>query len=555
MAYALGLDFGTSFVRALLLDCESGEEVVSCEEGYPSGIDGVIVDAQDGYLARQNPKDYLIALESAVRRCMAESALSPESIIGIGVDATASTILSVDRHMRPLSEDSRFSGNINALAWLWKDHTALNEAEEITRAAERMRPVYLSKIGGFYSPEWFFSKLLSLCRNDRKVFDAAAGFIELADYIPARLCGKRSPSEAVRSICAAGHKALFSREWGGLPDESFLASLDPGFLGLRNRLYYDAFPAGVRAGVLCAEWAEKLRIREGVPVSVGAIDAHVGAVGAGIKPGVLVSIMGTSGCDMMLFPSDKDLDDIPGICGVVPDSVVPGFLGIEAGQAAVGDIFYWFLQRFLPGEKKERYQHYMDLAASIPPGGTGLLALDWHNGNRSVLMDPKLTGMVVGLTLSTRPEELFRAFMEATGFGCRMIIERLEEYGVAADRIIVCGGLAEKNPLLMQIYADITGRDLWVSDSAQACALGAAIFGAVAAGKRAGGFDTVLEAQELACSFKPVIYSPIPRHKEIYNRLFFLYRLLHNAFGTGDQPSLRHVMKELLTMKERDERF
>jgi L-ribulokinase len=313
MAYALGLDFGTSCVRALLLDCESGEELVSCEQGYPSGIDGVIVDAQDGYLARQNPKDYLIALESAVRRCMTESALSPESIIGIGVDATASTILSVDRQMRPLSEDPYFSGNINALAWLWKDHTALNEAEEITRAAERIRPVYLSKIGGFYSPEWFFSKLLFLCRNDRKVFDAAAGFIELADYIPARLCGKRSPSEAVRSICAAGHKALFSREWGGLPDESFLSSLDPGFLGLRDRLYYDALPAGVRAGALCAEWAEKLRIREGVPVSVGAIDAHVGAVGAGIKPGVLVSIMGTSGCDMMLFPSETVARDFKGI--------------------------------------------------------------------------------------------------------------------------------------------------------------------------------------------------------------------------------------------------
>ncbi|HOK80820.1 MAG TPA: ribulokinase [bacterium] len=553
--YALGLDYGTNSMRAVLVNLQTAREVIELVENYPSGKDGVIVDHKNAHLARQNPADYLYCLEKIGRKLtklMKRKGIKSEEVIGIGVDTTGSTPIPVDENLVPLAMKREFRNNKNAMAWLWKDHTSADEAEEITNLAKKVRPEYLSKIGGVYSSEWFFSKILHLARTDRKVFESSASFVELCDFIPAILTGCTSPSQVLRSICAAGHKAMYNLQWGGLPDEEFLEMLDPLFKNLRNKLYQKAYPAGVKAGGLSKYWAKKLGLCEGTPVSVGAFDAHMGAVGAGIKENVLVKIIGTSTCDIMIFPEEKNLPDIPGLCGIVPDSVVPGFIGLEAGQSAVGDIFYWFLKTFLPEKRKNIYDYYSRLAKNIKPGSSGLLALDWHNGNRTVLVDQKLTGLVVGFTLNTKPEELYRALIEATGFGARVIIDRLDEYGVKAHSIVACGGIAEKNSLLMQIYADITGKEIKIAASKQTCALGAAIFGAIAAGKEKSGFSDVRQVQETLCKFKPISYIPDKKNHEIYNLIYQEYKKLHDAFGLESyQGNLYSVMKNLLKIKLR----
>ncbi len=555
MKYSLGIDFGTASVRAALIDIETGEEIITEVENYPSGIDGVVIDEKNPYLARQNPLDYHTCLEKVLKRISLLSnkkKIKTENIVGIGIDTTGSTPIPVDENLVPLSFHEAFKNNKNAMAWLWKDHTSKDEAEEITELAKKKRPEYLLKIGGIYSSEWFFSKILHLSRIDKKVFDASASFVEACDYIPAILAGKKSPDEILRSVCSAGHKAMYNEKWGGLPDAQFLQSLSPAFKGLRKKLYLKAYTAGVCEGFLCKEWAKKASLPEGIPISVGGLDAHIGAVGAGIKKNVLVKIMGTSTCDMMISPKDNHVSDIPGLCGIVYGSIVPGCFGLEAGQSAVGDIFYWFLKTFLPqsNDVKDNYKHYSKLAEKISPGKSGLLALDWHNGNRTVLIDQKLTGLIVGLTLNTKPYEVFRALIEATGFGARTIIERFEEYGIKIKDIITCGGLPEKNPLLMQIYADITGRELKIAASSQTCAVGAAIFGAIA-GREKSGISTVEELQEKVCKFKNTVYTPGQKNKRIYDKIYLLYKSLHDAFGTSTyNKNLYNVMKDLLKIKE-----
>lgn len=553
--YSLGIDFGTNSVRSVIVDLETGSELGGSVCNYPSGVDGVIIDEKNPYLARQNPLDYHVCLEKVVKETVSKTGndggFSTEKLIGIGVDTTGSTPLPIDRRLDPLSFHDEFKDNPNAMAWLWKDHTSSDEAVEITELARKIRPQYLAKIGGVYSSEWFFSKILHLSRVDMEVFEKSASFIELSDYIPAILTGKERPKDVLRGICAAGHKAMFSKEWGGLPDDEFLESLSDDFKGLRVRLFDTAYPAGVVEGYLCEEWAEKLAFPEGIPVSVGALDAHVGAVGSGIGEGVLVKIMGTSTCDMMVFAPGKQVPDIPGVCGIVPGSIVPGYIGLEAGQSAVGDILYWFVKRFMPQTKEDPYSYFSSLAARLKPGESGILALDWHNGNRCVLVDQKLTGLILGFTLNTKPEEVYRALIEGTGFGAQVIIDRIEEYGVQVKEIIACGGLAEKNPLLMQIYADITNRELKVVASPQTCAVGAAIFGAIAAGKEEEGFENVQEAQEGICKFKDIIYKPIAENRAAYEKLYSLYKKLHDSFGTKTyQENLFSVMKELLRARD-----
>ncbi|HOL21924.1 MAG TPA: ribulokinase [bacterium] len=553
--YSLGLDFGTNSVRAVILDLESGIEIADAVCRYPSGVDGIILDEKNPHLARQNPLDYHISMEKVVKDVLKKAEknkrFSPEKIIGIGVDTTGSTPLPVDEKLVPLAFYNDFKNNKNAMAYLWKDHTGADEAEEITEVAREERPQYLSKIGGVYSSEWFFSKLLHLIRTDRKVFNAMDSFVELCDYVPAVLSGRKSPSEVVRSICAAGHKAMYSEEWGGLPDDDFLCKVDSAFKGIRKKLYQKAYPAGNVAGYLCSEWAKKTGLPEGIPVSVGAFDAHMGAVGAGVREGVLVKVIGTSTCDMTVSSIDKKLKDIPGICGMVPHSIIPGYTGIEAGQSAVGDIFNWFVKRFASPHLKNPHTYYVSLAEKMKPGETGLIALDWHNGNRNILVDQKLTGLIAGFTLNTKPEEVYRALIEATGFGARIIIERLEEYGVRIEEIIATGGIPDKNPLLMQIYADITGRALKIAESSQTCAVGAAIFGAVAAGKKKGGFSSVEEAQKRICRYKNVIYKPKMKDKETYDKLYLIYKDLHDTFGTKTtDKNLYYVMKKLLEIRQ-----
>lgn len=558
--YALGLDFGTNSCRALIVDLRDGVEVATAVFPYPSGEEGILLDPKDPNVARQNPADYLAALEVSVRDAIRKARdrhpeFNPHHIIGIGVDTTGSSPLPVQEDGTPLAFRPEFEERLEAMVWLWKDHSSYAEAAEITSCARKMRPQYLAKIGGVYSSEWFWSKILHCRRKAPDAFRAAHRFVECCDYIPALLAGETRPEKIVHSVCAAGHKAMYNESWGGLPDKEFLAVLDPELGALRERLYGKAFSSDHLAGRLSPEWASKLGLENHAAIAVGAFDAHMGAVGAGIKEGTLVKILGTSTCDIMVSPGQKGVADMPGVCGIVDGSVLPGYLGIEAGQSAVGDIFLWFVHHLVPESygrtDEEKFRNLEVEAARQKPGEHGLLALDWNNGNRTILVDPLLSGLLIGQTLHTKAHEIYRALIEATAFGALTIINRLEECGVEVRDIVNCGGLAVRNPFLMQIYADITGRPMKVSRSEQTCALGAAIFGAVAAGRDASGFASVEEAQAAITGIKEV-FNPNPAQVEVYQELYRLYSQLHDAFGTHERSGTMHnVMKELIALRER----
>ncbi len=556
--YTLGLDFGTNSVRALIVDVKNGREVGTAVHGYTTGRDGVILDDRNPNLARQDPAEYGKGMVIAVRQALAaarraDRRFDPSNIIGIGVDTTGSTPLPLDREGTPLALKKEFRKNPNAMAWLWKDHTAHAEAAEITALAAREHPEYLAKCGGTYSSEWFFSKILHCLRTDRRVFDAAWSWAECCDYVTALLTGTTRPELMKRSRCAAGHKAMFNDAWGGLPSKEFLAKLDPRLGALRDRLFERTYAIDVMAGALTPAWAKKLGLAAGIPVAVGALDAHLGAVGSGAAKGKFVKIVGTSTCDICVWPADGSLPDVPGLCGIVDGSVLPGYLGLEAGQSAVGDIFNWFVNEIQPGGPgKGSHEALTRKAARLRPGQSGLLALDWNNGNRTVLVDQRLSGLLVGQTLRTRPEEIYRALIEATAFGALTIIRRHEEYGIAVDEVRNCGGIPEKNPLVMQIYADVTGKEMKIARSAQTCALGAAIAGAVVAGKAAGGYTAFPEAQAAMTGVKKKTYKPDPRNRAVYAELYGLYKQLHDAFGTKEgSGSLYNVMKDLLDIRDR----
>ena len=553
--YAIGLDYGTNSVRSLIVDTATGKEVGSAVWPYAHGQAGILgSDAPN--LARQHPADYVQGAEVTVREALAEAAgkrksFKPQQVIGIGVDTTGSTPLPVDAAGQPLAMKKAFANDLDAMAWLWKDHTSIAEAEEITELAAKTRPGYLAKCGGTYSSEWYFSKVLHAKRVAPEVFKAAAAWVEIADWIPALLAGRTAPAGLKVGICAAGHKAMYNDAWGGYPDEEFLAGLDPALAELRQRLPAQAFSVQDAVGGLCAEWAERTGLPEGIPVAVGAFDAHLGAIGAGIRPGSLVKVLGTSSCDMMVAPLSKELPDIPGLCGIVPESILPGYYGLEAGQSAVGDIYNWFVNYIQPGGPEAgSHEALTKVARKLAPGESGLLALDWNNGNRTVLVDQRLTGLLLGQTLSTTGAEVYRALVEATAFGGRSIIERFEDYGVKVRQVINCGGIAEKNPMVMQIYADVTGREMKIAGSSQTCALGAAIAGAVVAGKAAGGHGSFAAAQKAMTRLKDKSFKPQPKARRVYNDLYDLYKTLHDAFGTAEwSGNLHHVMKRLLAIR------
>jgi L-ribulokinase len=557
--YAIGLDFGTNSCRSLLVNVASGRELASSIFPYPSGSDGVILDASDPSLARQNPADYILGIEATIKGVIeqgkdADPEFNPGSVIGIGVDTTGSSPMPVDRQGQALCFHPEFANDPAAKVWLWKDHTSYREAGQITQLASDIRPEYLSKIGGTYSSEWWWSKILRCKNTAPRVFDAASSWVEICDWIPAVLTGELGPGKLKRSVCAAGHKAIFNPAWQGLPDEEFLNRLSPGLGALRQRLYSRAYTADCLAGTLSPEWASKLGLPASVAIAVGAFDAHMGAVGAGISPGVLVKIIGTSTCDIMIHPNDKPLRDIPGVCGIVDGSVAPGFYGIEAGQSGVGDVFLWYVNNLVPerfgGTAEEKFSALEKAAAVLLPGESGLLALDWNNGNRTVLADVRLTGLLVGQTLHTQAHEIYRALLEATGFGALAIIDRIEEYGVAVKEVVNCGGLAAKNALLMQIYADITGRPMKISRSGQTPALGAAVFAAVAAGESAGGHRSVADAQ-MSMVGTGNEYLPVGSNHKIYKQLYALYRQLHDACGTPEWTGrMFNLMKELLDIRD-----
>ncbi len=554
MALTIGIDYGTNTVRAIVVDCSNGREIGSCVVDYPGGKQGVLLDAREHHLARQHPGDYLFGLQKSLVGALEEAAKTPgfsvRDVIGIGVDTTGSSPMPVDRNNVPLGVHDKFKENLAAQCWLWKDHTSYDEAERITRTAAEHRPHYIAKCGNAYSSEWFWSKIWHCLKTSPEVFDAAYSWVELADYVPSVLAGITDPLAIKRGICAAGHKALFSDEWGGLPDKEFLALLDPALAELRDRLYDHAWDATTAAGKLSPEWAAKTGLPEGIPIAIGEFDVHYGSIASGIQEGVLVKVIGTSTCDCCVVKADRRVEDIPGICGIVKGAILPGYYGIEAGQSGVGDIFNWWVEVVCEGDAR-LHATLTHEAARQKPSESGLIALDWNNGNRTILVDARLTGLILGQTIHTTRAEIYRALIEATAFGARMIIERIREYGVRIERVVCCGGVAEKNPLLMQIYADVTGCAMQIAGSSQTCALGSAISAAVLAGEKAGGHGNFETAQQRMTSLKQVRYEPIPENVAIYNRLFKIYRDLHDAFGGVNRSAdLSKLMKDLIRIRE-----
>jgi L-ribulokinase len=551
--FVIGLDYGTNSVRALLVNTANGHEAAEAVWNYEQGEEGVIL-GRDPNLARQHPGDYIKGAEVTIKKALALAqktarGFHPGQVIGIGVDTTGSTPLPVDAKGQPLAFDKRFAKNPAAQAWLWKDHTGTAEAAEITALAAKIRPQYVAKCGGIYSSEWFYSKILHCLRTSPAVFQAAHSWIELADYVPAELTGTLHPDRRVAGICATGHKAMYNPDWGGYPDAEFLGQLDAKMAALRARLCPRVEAVDRSVGGLTPAWAAKTGLTAGIPVAVGAFDAHLGAIGCGIAPGTLVKIIGTSTCDITVASANAALQDIPGLCGVVHGSVLPGFYGLEAGQSAVGDIFNWFVNYINPGGKNAgSHEALTAQAGRLAPGESGLLALDWNNGNRTILVDQRLTGLLLGQTLYTTPAEIYRALIEATAFGALAIINRFEEYGVKIDQIVNCGGIAEKSPLVMQIYADVTGRPMQISRSAQTCALGAAVAAAVVG----GAHPDFASAQKAMTGLKPRGFKPNPAAHAVYRELYPLYKTLHDAFGTSAGSGRLHgVMKQLLAIRTR----
>jgi L-ribulokinase len=549
--HVIGLDFGTASARAIVADAARGTIIARATFDYPHGEHGVIASPADALLARHHPADDRAACSFLLAAVTAEAARTIDlaDIVAIGVDATASTPMPVDERLRPLALDAAFEDDPDALAWLWKDHTASAEAAEITAALAAASPGHLGRCGQAYSSEWFWSKILRAARTNQRVSDAAAAWVEQSDAIPAFLAGLDDAATMPRNMCAAGHKSLYAADLGGLPPAALLADLHPTLARIAKTFRMPAVTSDTAIGTLAPGLAEACGLAPTVTIAAGIIDAHAGAIGAGIRSGAMVKIMGTSTCDILLAPPSVALD-IPGMCGAVLGSVVPGQIGIEAGQSAVGDLFDWFV-RVLGGspsaaEASALHARLTGDAARLRPGESGLLALDWNNGNRCVLVDPNLTGVLIGQSLATTAAEIYRALIEATAFGARTIVDRLAERGADLDTIIACGGIAEKNAVAMQIYADVLGRDLHIAAAADTCALGAAINAAVA-----GGVHPDLPTA-IAAMTRPAtrVLRPDPQAAAVYDELFAIYTDLHDAFGTArPDVDVRSAMKALLRLR------
>ena len=553
--YLLGLDFGTDSVRAVVVNAASGKEEANQVARYLRWQQGLYCDPARNRF-RQHPLDYIEGLEEAARGALAQLPKGAgERVLGIGIDTTGSTPCAVDRAGTPLALLQEFRENPNAMFILWKDHSAVQEAEEINRVSRSWGGVDFTKYeGGIYSSEWFFAKILKILREDAVVAASAFSWVEHCDWLPALLTGATDPLALKRSRCAAGHKAMWHPEWGGLPPEDFLVRLDPRLAGLRSRLYIDTFTSDVKAGGLCAEWARRLGLPEGAAVAVGAFDAHIGAVGGGIREGTLAKIMGTSTCDMIVAPAAALAGrQVAGICGQVDGSILPGLIGLEAGQSAFGDVYAWFVNLLYwplefaegsppdPAQKESLRQdiknrilaNLSEEAGRLAPGEAGLLALDWLNGRRTPDADQSLKGALAGLTLGSTAPRIFRALVEATAFGSRAILERFQREGVRAERVVALGGIAQKSPFVMQVTADVLNVPIQVVASEQACALGAAMFAAVAAGLYQG----VTEAQERIGSGFSRTYTPDPQRARAYQGLYKRYL----ALGLALEPLLREL--------------
>jgi L-ribulokinase len=540
----LGIDFGTESGRAVLVEVRSGAELASAVHRYANGIIDTVLPPTGARLwpewALQDPADYLRTLDETIPNVLRQADVSAEDVIGVGLDFTACTMLPVDDAGQPLCFDPRFAGRPHAWVKLWKHHAAQPEADQMNRVARERGEPFLARYGEKISSEWLIPKILQILHEAPDVYRAAAAFMEAADWVVLQLTGLER-----RNACTAGYKAMWDRD-GGYPSPEYLAALHPDLRNLvADKLSGDIYSQGQRAGGLTMDMARRLGLRPGTAVAVANVDAHVSVPACSVvEPGRMVMVMGTSSCHLVLSP-DKRL--VPGVCGVVEDGIVPGYFGYEAGQPAVGDMLGWFADRCVPpGYWQQAGERGLDIhglleheASRLRPGGSGLLALDWWNGNRSVLVDGGLSGVLVGATLQTRPEEIYRALIEATAFGTRLIIDNFRRYGVPVDELYACGGLPERNPLLMQIYSDVLGMEIKLSASRHTPALGAAMFGAVAAGAAAGGYDDIVEAARHMACLKPEVVRPNLEAHTVYKRLYAEYQRLHDYFGRGENAVMQ----------------
>lgn len=544
--YTIGVDFGTESGRAVLVDVTNGKELATAIYKYKNGVideklPGANIRLEPDW-ALQDPDDYIRTFKHTIPAVLKASGVDPVDVIGVGIDFTACTMMPTLADGTPLCAVPEFRHNPHAWVKLWKHHAAQPEADKINATARAMNESWLNRYGGKISSEWFFSKTLQILDEAPEIFDAANRLIEGADWVVWQLTGVET-----RNSCTAGYKAMWSKR-EGFPRDAYFDALDPRLEHvIDQKMSRQITPIGQRAGELSAQAAKWTGLKPGTAVAIANVDAHVSVPAATVtEPGRMVMVMGTSTCHMVLGTQERV---VPGMCGYVEDGIIPGFFGYEAGQSGVGDIFAWFVDNAVPPEyhalakKRKRDLHQvMEMeAAKLKPGEAGLLALDWWNGNRSVLVDAELSGLLVGATLATKAPEIYRALIEATAFGTRAIIEALGANDVPVKEIVACGGLPEKNKLLMQIYADVTGREFKIAASSQTPALGAAMFGAVAAGSAAGGYDSIFDAAQKMARLKKETYTPNPGAQQVYDALYTEYVMLHDYFGRGGND----VMKRL----------
>ncbi len=531
--YTVGVDFGTESGRAVLVDCANGAEVATAVSKYGNGVIDERLPAPDGDVvlepdwALQDPGDYIRVFQETIPVLLAETGIDPAQVVGIGIDFTACTMLPTLADGTPLCELPELRRNPHAWVKLWKHHAAQPEADLINQvAAERGEP-WLQRYGGKISSEWFFAKSLQILREAPQVYVQADRLIEAADWAVWQLTGIET-----RSSCTAGYKAMWSKA-DGFPSDEYFAALDPGFARVVDeKLSRQIVSLGDRAGLLDERAAGWTGLPAGTPVAVANVDAHASAPAVGVTaPGAFVLIMGTSTCHILLGDRPAIVE---GMCGMVEDGVVPGLYGFEAGQSAVGDIFAWFAETAMTPHEILELE-----AVKLRPGQSGLLALDWWNGNRSVLVDADLRGLLVGMTLATKPAEIYRALIEATAFGTRVIVEAFEASGVAVDSVVACGGLPERNKLLMQIYADVLGREIAVAASSQAPALGAAMFAAVAAGE----YPSIADASRHMTRPSTESFTPSVEAQGVYDELYAEYVRLHDLFGRGGDDAMRNLKR------------
>lgn len=548
--YAIGVDYGTQSGRAVLVEVDTGNMISQAVKEYTHGVMDEYLPDQKTRLepdwALQHPQDYLEVLEVTISEVLKQSGIKKEDVVGMAIDFTACTMLPIDKEGMPLCFQEDLKSVPHAWLKLWKHHAAQPEANKLNEIAKEREEDFLARYGGKISSEWMIPKIMQILDEAPDIYEKAERFIEATDWVTMILCG-----EEKRNSCTAGYKAIWHKQ-KGYPSKAFFKALDPRLENVvEEKLSTDIYPLGQKAGNLTADMAEKIGLLEGTAIGIANVDAHVAVPAVGItEAGKMLMIMGTSTCDILLGTEEKI---VPGMCGAVEDGVLPGFFGYEAGQSCVGDHFEWFVKNCVPeeyftaakAEGKNIHEYLTEKAAKLKVGESGLLALDWWNGNRSVLVDVDLTGLMLGMTLITKPEEMYRALIEATAYGKNIIIETFEEAGVPIHELYACGGISWKNKLMMQIYADVTNRPIKISASDQTPALGAAMFGAVAAGKENGGYDSIFDAAKVMGKVKEEFYTPIEENVTAYRKLYKEYKKLHDYFGRGEND----VMKSLKEIK------